>query len=127
MAMDHYLLEYDGMWVPGRVGRWYPNLGKFLTALEWKMLVYFMPISFNLRPFGIFSRFWYVAPIKIWQPWFSALFYTECEFPAGLPDSIQIWVIFWLPWNGKCWSIWRPFLTFFVKLVYFPVFGTLHQ
>jgi hypothetical protein len=31
-----------------------PTLSKFLRALEWKMLVYFMVIWGILRPFGIF-------------------------------------------------------------------------
>jgi hypothetical protein len=31
-----------------------PNFGKFWTALEWKMLVYFMAIWNILRPSGIF-------------------------------------------------------------------------
>jgi hypothetical protein len=31
-----------------------PNLGIILTALECKVLVYFMPISIILRPLGIF-------------------------------------------------------------------------
>jgi hypothetical protein len=30
-----------------------PNLGKFWSALEWKMLLYFMTIWNILRPFGI--------------------------------------------------------------------------
>jgi hypothetical protein len=41
-----------------------PNLGIFWRALEWKMLVYFMAIWYNVWPFGvvcghfgIFSRF----------------------------------------------------------------------
>jgi hypothetical protein len=43
-----------------RVARWNIlktknlNLGKFWTALEWKMLLYFMVIWNILRPFGIF-------------------------------------------------------------------------
>jgi hypothetical protein len=58
-----------------------PNLGKFLRALEGKMLVLFRAISNILRPFGIFyghlvyfvvisyivPQFWYVVPRKIWQ------------------------------------------------------------
>jgi hypothetical protein len=32
-----------------------PNLGKFWTALELKMMVYFMPIWKILRPFGILN------------------------------------------------------------------------
>jgi hypothetical protein len=31
-----------------------PNLDKFLRALEWKMLVYFIPLWNILLPFGIF-------------------------------------------------------------------------
>jgi hypothetical protein len=36
-----------------------PNLGKFWSALEWKMLVYFMTIWNILRPFGVFITVWY--------------------------------------------------------------------
>jgi hypothetical protein len=59
-----------------------PNLGKFLRALDWKMLTYFMAIWNILRTFGIsydhlehflfigyiFFRFWDFATRKIWQP-----------------------------------------------------------
>jgi hypothetical protein len=31
-----------------------PNLGKFLMALDWKMLIYFMAICNILQTFGIF-------------------------------------------------------------------------
>jgi hypothetical protein len=31
-----------------------PNLGKFLRALEWKIMVYFMVIWYISRSFGIF-------------------------------------------------------------------------
>jgi hypothetical protein len=31
-----------------------PNLGKFWRALDWKMLIYFMPIRNSLQTFGIF-------------------------------------------------------------------------
>jgi hypothetical protein len=34
---------------------------------------YFMVIWYILRPFGIFSLFWYVVPRKIWQPWSEEL------------------------------------------------------
>jgi hypothetical protein len=43
-----------------RVARWFifkpkdPNLGKFLRALEWKMLIYFMDFWNILRTFGKF-------------------------------------------------------------------------
>jgi hypothetical protein len=43
-----------------RVARWFifkpktPNLGKFLRALDWKMLTYFMAICNILRAFGKF-------------------------------------------------------------------------
>jgi hypothetical protein len=33
-------------------------------------LVFFVAIWSTLWPFGIFSQFWYVAPGKIWQPWY---------------------------------------------------------
>jgi hypothetical protein len=58
-------------------------LGRFWRALKWKMLVYFMVIWNNLRPFGIFlwtfgtfygqlvyfCPFGYIVSRKIWQPW----------------------------------------------------------
>jgi hypothetical protein len=71
------------------------HLGKFWRVFQWKMLVYFMAIWSNLRPFGTFYDghlvyftaiwyifwpfgivygywyifpFWYFTPIKIWQP-----------------------------------------------------------
>jgi hypothetical protein len=57
------------------------NLGKFLRALGWKLLVYFMIIWYfsaivvnsmaNLYfcgHFGKFFPFWFIAPRKIWQP-----------------------------------------------------------
>jgi hypothetical protein len=67
-----------------------PNLGKFLMVLQWKMFVHFvavwvtlwsfgifyghlvhvMVIWYMLWSFGTFFPFWYVAPGKIWQPWF---------------------------------------------------------
>jgi hypothetical protein len=55
-----------------------PNLGKFVRALEWKMLVYFMPIWNILPPFGIayghlvilyiFSCFGILCPEKSGNP-----------------------------------------------------------
>jgi hypothetical protein len=52
-----------------------PNLGKFWRALDWKMLIYFMPIWNILRSFRIFynhlshfSRFWYHVPRKSGNP-----------------------------------------------------------
>jgi hypothetical protein len=60
-----------------------PNLGKFWSALDWKLLIYFMA-NWNtyfaeiweiLWPFGRFcvhlvhfSGFLYHVPGKIWQP-----------------------------------------------------------
>jgi hypothetical protein len=47
-----------------RVARWFvcfqtenTNLGKFWRALDWKMLIYFMPIWNILQIFGIFYRY----------------------------------------------------------------------
>jgi hypothetical protein len=53
------------------------KLVKFWRVLQWKLLVYFMDIWSILRSFSIhvfwlisiFSPFWYIVPIKIWQPW----------------------------------------------------------
>jgi hypothetical protein len=65
-----------------------PNLGKFWSVLQWKMLVNFTAFWSLLRPFGIFYAhlvcifcghfgtfscfgvffpFWYFVPRKIWQ------------------------------------------------------------
>jgi hypothetical protein len=44
------------------------NLGTFWRVLQWKMFEYFMSIRYILRPFGIFSGFWYIFSRKIWQP-----------------------------------------------------------
>jgi hypothetical protein len=53
-----------------------PNLGNFLTALDWKMFILW-PFGIFGRHFGyfvtiwyIFSGLWYHAPRKIWQPCF---------------------------------------------------------
>jgi hypothetical protein len=63
-----------------------PNSGKFWSALDWKMLIYFTSISNILHTFGIFYDhlgstfcvhlvhffwFWYHVPRKIWQPCFK--------------------------------------------------------
>jgi hypothetical protein len=72
-----------------------PKLGKFWRVLQWKMLVYFMAIWYILWSFCIFHgtlvyfvvilyisyhfgifcghlvyflRFWFIVPLKIWQP-----------------------------------------------------------
>jgi hypothetical protein len=71
-----------------RVARWYifipkiPILGKFLMALEWKMLVYFMHIWNILRAFGIC----YGHLVILWQfciyfPHFGIL----CQEKSGNP------------------------------------------
>jgi hypothetical protein len=52
-----------------------PNMGIFWRALEWKMLVYFRAVWYNIHwPFDIvcghlvyFFRFGMFGPIKIWQ------------------------------------------------------------
>jgi hypothetical protein len=45
-----------------------PNLGKFWRALQWKMLVYFMPIWYTLRPFDKFYSH-LVYFMAIWYIW----------------------------------------------------------
>jgi hypothetical protein len=59
-----------------------PNLGTFWRVLQWKMLVYLMPLgqfSCHLMIYcmnfgiicgnlGYFPPFWYTVPRKIWQP-----------------------------------------------------------
>jgi hypothetical protein len=58
-----------------------PNLCKFWSALDWRMVIYLMAICIILWTFGIFCDhlvhfvfiwyifwFWYHVPIKIWQP-----------------------------------------------------------
>jgi hypothetical protein len=37
-----------------------PDLGKFRSALQWKMLVYYLAIWSILRLFGIFCGHWYI-------------------------------------------------------------------
>jgi hypothetical protein len=68
-----------------------PKLGKFWRALDWKMLIYFMPLWNILQTFGmfhnhllhsvfiwyIFFRFWYHVPRKIWQPCLGAKLFVE--------------------------------------------------
>jgi hypothetical protein len=39
-----------------------PNLGKFLRAIEWKLLVYFMVIWLIIWPFGNVVVIWYIFP-----------------------------------------------------------------
>jgi hypothetical protein len=55
-----------------------PNLSKFSRALDWKLLIYFLPIWSIVWTLEIFCtffvdlvhifRFWYRIPRKIWQP-----------------------------------------------------------
>jgi homogentisate 1,2-dioxygenase len=47
-------IEYVGMFFVGQFG-------------------IFTVIGYYLGTFGIFSPFWYVAPINIWQPWFHSV------------------------------------------------------
>jgi hypothetical protein len=42
-----------------------PNLGKFRSSLQWKMLVYLMAIWSILQPFGLFYSHWLYF-IVIW-------------------------------------------------------------
>jgi hypothetical protein len=86
------------------------NLGKFLRALEWKMLVFIMTIWNILRPFGIpnlwpfvincgrlvyFSRFGMFGPRKIWQPCVRRLHYRViCTLNlsplSSLPNGLTV-------------------------------------
>jgi hypothetical protein len=43
-----------------------PNLGKFLRALEWKMMVYFMVTWNILRSFGIYMLWPFGDVVIIW-------------------------------------------------------------
>jgi hypothetical protein len=58
-----------------------PNLGKYLRALDWKMLIYFIAIWNILRTLGYFMTIWYIlcsfvtffrfwvsCTKQIWQP-----------------------------------------------------------
>jgi hypothetical protein len=76
------------------------NFGKLWTVLQWKMLVLLWPSLPILPPNGIFNGhlvhfvviwyiffpFWYVVPIKIWQPWAHSgrggRHFTTLPFPA---------------------------------------------
>jgi hypothetical protein len=69
-----------------------PNLGKFLGALEWKMLVYFMVIYVEY-----FTVFWYILwrfgnVMVIWYifPRFGIL----CQEKSGIPGHTS-----WQPWR----------------------------
>jgi hypothetical protein len=64
-----------------------PHLGKFWRVLQWKLLVYFMPIWYIL--YGHLPYFmaiwyivllWYVLLRKIWQPWSRKLFFLNKSF-----------------------------------------------
>jgi hypothetical protein len=57
MFLTHFSNSWKSLW--SRVARCFfqtrnPNLGKFLKALDWKMLKHFMDIWNILRTFGIF-------------------------------------------------------------------------
>jgi hypothetical protein len=92
-----------------------PILGKFWRVLQWKMLVYFMAIWSILRPFFVyftalwyifwpFGKFWFIEPLKIWQPcsgcqmlfWFET-FESEPSFvskrlkntKSGMPNIMK--------------------------------------
>jgi hypothetical protein len=70
-------IEMEGVFSCG-VARWFilkpknPNLGKFWSALDWKMRIYFMAIC-NISPtFGIFYDhmvhfvfIWYIFPVLV--------------------------------------------------------------
>jgi hypothetical protein len=66
-----------------------PNLGKFLRALDWKMLIYFMAIWNIFRTFGIFYVFYdhLVHFTFIWYI-FSGYGFTHHE-KSGNPADLQ--------------------------------------
>jgi hypothetical protein len=64
------------------------NLGKFVRALEWKILVYFMPIWNILWTFGVFYGHWVI----LWS--FYPRFGILCQEKSGKP----------VPVASKCWK-----------------------
>jgi hypothetical protein len=69
-----------------------PNMGKFWSVLQWKMLVYFVAVWSILQPFGIlvtiwyifgqmvyFFPLWYVVPRKIWKRCFNVELLFFCS------------------------------------------------
>jgi hypothetical protein len=65
-----------------------PNLGKFWRALEWRMLVYFMPIWNMLWPFGIFNG--HLAFIWQFGIFSSALVYCVKNNLATLFKKVKL-------------------------------------
>jgi hypothetical protein len=54
-----------------------PNVGKFWSVLQWKMLVYFVAIWYIGYVYGYLVylfTFWLVVLRKIWQPWYVPRF-----------------------------------------------------
>jgi hypothetical protein len=86
------------------------NLGKFWSAMEYKMLVYleYLTVSLcTLWPFDTFYGFWYIfgiffgyfVPRKIWQPFYRsrgtsivpANDWLQCD---QIGRNFTIWAIF---------------------------------
>jgi hypothetical protein len=79
-----------------------PNLGKFLRASDWKLLIYCIAVWDILRTFGIFYdtgyilssfviffRFWYDVPRKIWQPWLECQLLKFINVPNVMTKVIK--------------------------------------
>jgi hypothetical protein len=60
-----------------------PNLGKFGSALKWKMLVYLMAIGNILWPIGIIHGIWVILV-------FFPRFGTLCHLKSGNRDYVQL-------------------------------------
>jgi hypothetical protein len=76
------------LWVHHSVARWYVfrpkipvwvNLGRSCNRRCWYCLwpicLFYGHLVYILWSFGIFFPFWFVLPRKIWQPWYTRLFY----------------------------------------------------
>jgi hypothetical protein len=69
------------------------NLGKFWFVLHWKMMVNFMTIGSDLRPFGIFTAIWYIYGHLVYfvDSWF--ILWTVGLFCGQLVYFVDIWYI----------------------------------
>jgi hypothetical protein len=83
-GLEIILAEIESIIISFRVARWYtffPEISIWVYFVGPWHLVYFTAIWYFLRPFGIFYGhlvflrpfgivlpFWYIVPIKIWQP-----------------------------------------------------------
>jgi hypothetical protein len=115
--------------VGSRVAGWHiykqknPNLGKFWKDLLWNMLVYFMVIGSNLRPFGIFcghlvyfSRFGMLYKEKSSNPGGIRTLDRRLRTQLWRPHSFQIpAVIFQELVSRDFRRLWRRYLSVLIN------------